>query len=899
MADTIDEVTKKLERLNKALDSTSKKMETFGDGLDTKTLHKFFESAQKALKGTNEYGKKIAESAKNFRQLTDAVKDVEEQLDKLQDVEKDHVKQVEKLNAKYEKFDERRTRELKLLEAALLARQEERKHLKEIVDGMKEFGDGLVGANKNLLKFQSLLSEVGTDVKKNLSFGALGDTIKEKMGSAAKSTFTWSNAMGAATEALKLAYKDLFKIADLGLGAQFARMRIDAFKFNMSLEEYTAVVQKNRQTINLLGGGAEGMAKFTQVINQSLINNQGLVKRLGTREASKAIGDFTSALAAGGATAGSGSFMGAMQATSDTFLLVNQLYGMSAEEVAKHTKAMVADESVQRRLIAMNKEEQGLEQKRLQLMTQELVKRGLTLEQIEKFNTQLENIYDPTKSRASQRVKQAAGFELMVAQMAAMGEDVDLAGAQKHTQLVMAGRTREAAELNKQMAPGIASAKARLSARAGEGAFGGLQTEGVNIAEEMGGAYTKFATELGQQLEVAKMQGRALSEAQVAATAAAANLSEPLIKLRDTVQMLEAALNPAITKAVEALIVFTTALLAGAGAGALGGAGKLLKGGAGLAAKGIGGLAALGGGGAAGLAVAGAGVAGAGLAGYGLGTAAYRSNFLGIQSGARSLTEKMFGSTDVDINKQPTAEELQAARQRRLEREAAAGKLPTAPAATMTNVGGGDKQVVGVVDSGPGFTTVKYADGSVEKRSGTAATRNNNPGNIRPGNFATQAGAVGVSNTGVNGQFAVFPTVQAGLEAQKKLLTSDAYSGLTVSQAIAKYAPPKENNTAAYQKAVLGVLGSDKRMADLSPQELNTMMAKMHEVEGYKGAATGAPIPPTSVATSTPAAATNPSAANPQLAELQRHTTLLAQIAGKMGGAPAYAQSRRQAAEQT
>jgi len=70
--------------------------------------------------------------------------------------------------------------------------------------------------------------------------------------------------------------------------------------------------------------------------------------------------------------------------------------------------------------------------------------------------------------------------------------------------------------------------------------------------------------------------------------------------------------------------------------------------------------------------------------------------------------------------------------------------------------------------------------------------RNRNPGNIRYGEFSMHHGAVGT-----DGVFAIFPTDEAGFRAMSVLLGA-AYRGLTVAQAIAKWAPPTENNTRQY-----------------------------------------------------------------------------------------------------
>ena len=75
----------------------------------------------------------------------------------------------------------------------------------------------------------------------------------------------------------------------------------------------------------------------------------------------------------------------------------------------------------------------------------------------------------------------------------------------------------------------------------------------------------------------------------------------------------------------------------------------------------------------------------------------------------------------------------------------------------------------------------------------TRAKRNNNPGNIEYGSFAKRYGA-----TGSDGRFAIFPDAEHGFNALNALLSSPAYRGLTVAQAIAKYAPANENDTQNY-----------------------------------------------------------------------------------------------------
>lgn len=78
---------------------------------------------------------------------------------------------------------------------------------------------------------------------------------------------------------------------------------------------------------------------------------------------------------------------------------------------------------------------------------------------------------------------------------------------------------------------------------------------------------------------------------------------------------------------------------------------------------------------------------------------------------------------------------------------------------------------------------------------GTRAFRNNNPGNIEWGAFARAHNA-----THGDPRFAVFPTWGDGFRCLEALLTH--YGNISIAAAIAKWAPPSENNTSSYIRNV-------------------------------------------------------------------------------------------------
>jgi hypothetical protein len=76
---------------------------------------------------------------------------------------------------------------------------------------------------------------------------------------------------------------------------------------------------------------------------------------------------------------------------------------------------------------------------------------------------------------------------------------------------------------------------------------------------------------------------------------------------------------------------------------------------------------------------------------------------------------------------------------------------------------------------------------------GTRPNRNSNPGDIEYGPFAQAHGA-----THGDPRFAVFPDAATGFAAMAALFRSHGYSGLTVEQALNRWAPPAENQTNIY-----------------------------------------------------------------------------------------------------
>ncbi len=119
----------------------------------------------------------------------------------------------------------------------------------------------------------------------------------------------------------------------------------------------------------------------------------------------------------------------------------------------------------------------------------------------------------------------------------------------------------------------------------------------------------------------------------------------------------------------------------------------------------------------------------------------------------------------------------------------------------------------------------------IVRTGGTRAWRNMNPGNLRYTEFSRRMGAIGTA-----GGFAVFPDEHTGTLALDSLLKTSKYRDLSVADAIVRYAPPHENDTAGYRADLKKLTGIDleTRMADLNSENRTKMLRAIRQIEGWR-----------------------------------------------------------------
>jgi hypothetical protein len=134
-------------------------------------------------------------------------------------------------------------------------------------------------------------------------------------------------------------------------------------------------------------------------------------------------------------------------------------------------------------------------------------------------------------------------------------------------------------------------------------------------------------------------------------------------------------------------------------------------------------------------------------------------------------------------------------------------------------------------ESGPGKSVV-YTDSSGKQwkyEGGSRPWRNQNPGNLVPGNVSKRNGAIGKA-----GGFSVFPDYESGHGALLDSL-KNVHGNKDITDLMNVYAPPKENDTKKYIKFIrkkTGIKGN-KKIRDFTSAEFENLWLAIEQMEGW------------------------------------------------------------------
>jgi len=149
----------------------------------------------------------------------------------------------------------------------------------------------------------------------------------------------------------------------------------------------------------------------------------------------------------------------------------------------------------------------------------------------------------------------------------------------------------------------------------------------------------------------------------------------------------------------------------------------------------------------------------------------------------------------------------------------------------------------GVHSSSQGRTTmIVHSNGTLEQRTGNIAYRDNNPGDLRPYDFAKEHGAIGEDHPVLKGGkkdpvgFAVFENSAEGEAALRALLATPGVQSRSIAEEMQKFAPAGDSNDPTAYAASLGrALGVDVSlsMSKLTSQQVDAFVEKVKQREGF------------------------------------------------------------------
>lgn len=139
----------------------------------------------------------------------------------------------------------------------------------------------------------------------------------------------------------------------------------------------------------------------------------------------------------------------------------------------------------------------------------------------------------------------------------------------------------------------------------------------------------------------------------------------------------------------------------------------------------------------------------------------------------------------------------------------------------------------------------KWYEGQTDDEASTRSWRNNNPGNILIGDFATKNGAFGDAGHIRNKpkfKFAVFPDYETGRKAQaKRLKEGGMYIDLTLNELPRKYTGvkpemPDNEEVINYRKSIkfFSKLDMERTIRSLNDKEYQQLLDAMKKHEGWR-----------------------------------------------------------------
>lgn len=481
-----------LEEFSLAAGRVAKRLDKVSDDLSNTGVDKLTDNIKKYLKQQGMLTAEQEAMIGSMHALSKHIEDLDGGYEKLIKREKELVQGIHKLAEGVNVGREAFIAQLEANDDALKQTREEIAIRKQQIEGLQEHIDatrrGVMATDGFSKAVQKNWDSVKSQGAQMLSFGT---------------------GVKMMADAAKQAYEDMNTYTQRGLLGAFSTMSIVSKNLLMTAKEFSEIINKNRDIVNILGGGAKGIEAFGREINSARAGLEYMGK-----EGYKAAARFVEMNKNLGLTSKDGvAYTKAMNATKDQFKKFAGLFGDSYDEFAALIETQEQEENQRRRLNNMSKDQLATARQEILARTENLKLMGLSNQEIMEFNKRTEEMNNPRKSgQIGTRAVESVAAKNLVQMLVNSGtqEGGALAGHQGALNEYFDARQRgdQIAMKNFEGSDRGAQALAAFSkARGSTDRMSQEQREVYNRVQDMSGTTGNHAIEFGDKIATNKQRG--------------------------------------------------------------------------------------------------------------------------------------------------------------------------------------------------------------------------------------------------------------------------------------------------------------------------------------------------------------------------------------------------------
>jgi hypothetical protein len=342
----------------------------------------------KLAKATDLLSDKQKDGIDSIRGVQKVLKELEDQADKIREIEKERIGYINKNKKSSEAlFEANVAATASLIKIGVESRAAAANFVKNF-DALEKNSAALLESRRNFDKMNKSVIDVIDGYKKQVA-----------------SFFTIEKGTQMMVRGLKETYAQLERLSGKGLLNTIVSINRFALSLQMLPKDFEEIIDRNRALIVGLGGGTKGIAEFADQVKEA---SKGL-EYLGAGEAQKAGARMVEVAKAFGLRAQDGdAYKKQIQTSTKQFKLFNGLFGDTSEQYSKLYEQLESEETYRRKLNGLSKDQIQLEASRQSEAVTNLKLMGMSNDEIVSFTAKLNQFNDPSKNTIGRRQSEAA-----------------------------------------------------------------------------------------------------------------------------------------------------------------------------------------------------------------------------------------------------------------------------------------------------------------------------------------------------------------------------------------------------------------------------------------------------------------------------------------------------------